>query len=502
MDAHFDSTVYHPSFESSISDSGLFGNVFHYTSSHFHQMFHEYSLPDDVVEKAVHDACDFLHMNDLDIKGAKMTGVFVNDPNTLNDDVLGFNRQQMLNLGVHDEKTLSLICTHEAAHCLLQNLSSTHYLTNWQTELSCDAFMGARAAVEGLDLEKVKATLGDTKASTTHPDGKMRLDYLEYGRKIGEELKNGDIPVTADNILARLSPYLHEDAAQILHHEVVAHELAAEHRGAGDPHSEQKGYTREEINRKISKAKLDMAREEANMHHLRHMINSKAEMGEPNSCEASSFKSAHDRYIKAKDDLWKWEHTHAEVPKGFVDVDESAVDYDSFHGVTASELNHAHNEAENKGNVWRHKHAVMESYKEKYGSDSSQYKRAKEECDAAAKEYKSAQQKVTNMARDFRGFMSDDVTSLEFESFHGFKPSYTDAEIDNLRSKVSDAESLKSSIAHELANWKSKESLLRGNKDHNNDHANAVSKVAEYERKLENANYELKEARARLNNAL
>lgn len=215
MDAHFDSTVYHPSFESSTPDSGLFGNVFHYTLSHFHQMSHEYSLPDDVVEKAVHDACDFLHMNDLDIKGAKMTGVFVNDPNTLNDDVLGFNRQQMLNLGVHDEKTLSLICTHEAAHCLLQNLSSTHYLTNWQTELSCDAFMGARAAVEGLDLEKVKATLGDTKASTTHPDGKMRLDYLEYGRKIGEELKNGDIPVTADNILARLSPYLHEDAADI-----------------------------------------------------------------------------------------------------------------------------------------------------------------------------------------------------------------------------------------------------------------------------------------------
>ena len=85
MDAHFDPTVYHPSFESQNGDSHLFGNVFHHTLSHFHQMFHEYSLPDDVVEKAVHDACDFLHMNDLDIKGAKMTGVFVNDPTTLND---------------------------------------------------------------------------------------------------------------------------------------------------------------------------------------------------------------------------------------------------------------------------------------------------------------------------------------------------------------------------------------------------------------------------------
>lgn len=504
MDVHFDPTVYHPSFGPQNPDNHLSDNVFTHTLSHFHQAFHEYGLPDDVVENAVHEACNFLHMNDLDIQGAKLTGVYVNDPTTLSDDILGLNRQQLLDMGVHDEKTLSLICTHEAAHCLLQNLSSTHCLTNWQTELSCDAFMGARAAVEGLDLETVKATLCDTEASPTHPDGQLRLHYIDVGRQIGEDLKNHGIAITADNIMERLSTYLHEDADQILHQEVIAHEVASEH-GGGDNHidsGEQKGYTREEINRKISKAKLDMAREEANMRHLRHMINSKADMGEPNSAEASSFKSAHDRYIKAKDDLWKWEHTHAETPKGFVDVDDSAVDTDSFRGVTASELGRAHDEAEHKGDIWRQKQATMERYKKEYGSDSPQYKRAKAECDAAAGEYKSAQQKVTNMAQDFRGFMQDDTTSIDVETFHGFKPSYTDAEIANLKSKVSDAEYRKNTIAHELENWRSKESLLRGDKDHVNDHAHAVAKVSEFERKLDNANYELKEARARLNNAL
>lgn len=84
----------------------------------------------------------------------------------------------------------------------------------------------------------------------------------------------------------------------------------------------------------------------------------------------------------------------------------------------------------------------------------------------------------------------------------GLSPSYTDAEIANLRGKVSDAEYRKNSIAHELENWRSKESLLRGDKDHVNDHAHAVAKVSEFESKLDNANYELKEARARLNNAL
>ena len=400
MDAHFDSTVYHPSFGLQDPDFHLTGNVFTHTLSHFHQMFHEYNLPDDVVEKAVHGACDFLHMDDLDIKNSKATGVFVNDPTTLVDDVLGFNRQQLMDLGVHDEKTLSLICTHEAAHCLLQNLSSTHYLTDWQTELSCDAFMGARAAIDRLDLDKVKATLCDTKASTTHPDGHLRLDYLEHGRKIGEELRDKGIPVTADNIMARISTYLQEDASKILHQEVVAHEVAAEHRGSSSlmDSGEQKGYTREEINRKISKAKLDMAREESNMRHWKHMTNSKFEMGEPNSVEASAFESARKRYKKAEEDLWKWEHTHAEIPKGFVDVDESAVDSDSFHGYTLNDLEKANSVANQKLENWRTAHDNTESCKKNYGEKSEEYKAAERKEKTALTEYNEAKKAYEDIA--------------------------------------------------------------------------------------------------------
>ena len=503
MDSHFDPNAFHPSFT---SDTGthLSGNVFSMTLSHFHQMAHEYNLPDDVVKDAVHGACDFLKMDDLDIKGAQMTGVYINNPHTLNDDVLGFNRQQMLDMGVHDKDTLTLICTHEAAHCMRQYLSSTQELSNWQEELSCDAFMGVRAAIEGIDTSKVEDTLRNMQTSTTHPNGELRLRYLEIGKQIGEDLKSHDIPVTADNIMARLSEYVSSDAELIFKQEAIVNEIANKNGGDTDSNNsdEQKGYTREEINRKISKAKLDMAREEANMRHLRHMINSKADMGEPNSAEASSFKSAHDRYIKAKDDLWKWEHTHAEVPKGFVDVDENAVDSDSFHGVTASELEAAYDYAESKDRVWRAKRTKMEQAAKDHGKDSNEYKTAKTECDTAESELKAAQQRVTDMAGDFRGFVTEDITSADVGSFHGFKPSYTEAEIDNLRSKVSDAEYRKNSIAHELENWRSKESLLRGDKDHLNDHAHAVAKVSEFERKLDNANYELKEARARLNNAL
>ena len=334
MDSHFDPNAFHPSFT---SDTGthLSGNVFSMTLSHFHQMAHEYNLPDDVVQDAVHGACDFLKMDDLEIKQAGQVGVFTHNPQTLNDDVLGFNRQQMLDMGVHDGKTLSLICTHEAAHCMLQYLSSTHELSNWQEELSCDAFMGVRAAVEGIDTGKVEDTLRNMQTSTTHPNGELRLRYLEIGKQIGEDLKSHDIPVTTDNIMARLSEYVSNDAELIFKQEAIVNELANKNGG---------------------------------------------------------------------------------------------------------------------------------------GYDAANTEEQRESQDAGTEK--------------------------------SFKPSYSDAEIDNLRSQVSNAEYTVGVIARELENWRTKESLLRDDSDHVSDHAHALDMVSEYEKKLNNARAELKEAKARLNNAL
>ena len=92
MDAHFDTNSYHPSFDFNHA-------VFSDTFSHFYQVIHEYNLPDDVVQNAVHSACDFMHMNDLTVRPDISTGVYTYDPTTFNDDCLGFSRQQMLDMG-------------------------------------------------------------------------------------------------------------------------------------------------------------------------------------------------------------------------------------------------------------------------------------------------------------------------------------------------------------------------------------------------------------------
>lgn len=219
MNAHFDTSVYHPTFDFNHA-------VYTDALGHFHNLAHEYNLPDDVVQSAVHSACIFMQMNDLDIKMDNSTGVYTHDPTTLNDDVLGFSRDQMLQMGIHDEQSLSLICTHEVAHCMLQYLSQTHQLSNWQEELSCDAFMGVRAAIEGIDTHSVEESLGRETPSPTHPNGELRMKYIEIGKEIGEDLKAHGIPVTADNILARLNDHIKEDATEIFKQEAIVNEIA------------------------------------------------------------------------------------------------------------------------------------------------------------------------------------------------------------------------------------------------------------------------------------
>lgn len=219
MDAHFDTSVFHSSFD---FNHMVFTNVL----DHFHDMVHEYNLPDDVVQSALHDACNFMHMDNLDVQPDKCTGVYTNNPTTLEDDILGFSRDQMLQMGIHDQQSLSLVCTHEVAHCMLQYLSDTHQLSNWQEELSCDAFMGVRAAVEGIDTHSVEKYLSEEMPSPTHPNGELRLKYIEIGKEIGEELNSHGIPVTTENIMARLHDHIQEDATEIFKQEAIVNEVA------------------------------------------------------------------------------------------------------------------------------------------------------------------------------------------------------------------------------------------------------------------------------------
>lgn len=220
MQINFDSNQFHPSFLDD-SDHKLSSDSFFKTSfEHFSQLAHEFGLPNDVVSSALHRACDFFHFEDIPIINSSLTGVFTNNPTTYYDDVLGISREQLMNMGIHDENSLSLIFTHEMAHCYLQYLHDSGQLSQWQTELASDAFMGVRAAAEGLDMKSVADSLNEF-ATPTHPDRPLRKHYMEeIGVEIFRDLDKHDLPITPDNVLARLADYFKEESPSILQREL------------------------------------------------------------------------------------------------------------------------------------------------------------------------------------------------------------------------------------------------------------------------------------------
>lgn len=75
---------------------------------------------DEMVLNAVHRACDFFDIPEVPVINAEGTCMWPNGTTTYEDDVFGFNREQLQELGVSGEDSLTLIYTHECAHRTLQ----------------------------------------------------------------------------------------------------------------------------------------------------------------------------------------------------------------------------------------------------------------------------------------------------------------------------------------------------------------------------------------------
>lgn len=161
----------------------------------FHQVWGD-SLTDEMVFQSVQKASDFFNMNaPMDVHEDWTTGVMTGIPFTENDDILVFNRQQMLDMGITDKEGFDLVMTHEGAHRALQGINTGFDFH--QEELCCDYMAGVRAGLNGLDEGKMEASLSGTVESETHPDGAVRVAALEAGVSFAHdymEAHNGTPP--------------------------------------------------------------------------------------------------------------------------------------------------------------------------------------------------------------------------------------------------------------------------------------------------------------------
>ena len=160
----------------------------HLPSSWFdnaHQHFGA-GLTDEMIVQSVQEASTFFNMNaPMNIHEDWTTGVMTGMTFTENDDILVFNREQMLGMGITDKEGFDLVMTHEGAHRKLQGMYTG--FTSHQEELCCDYMAGVRAGLNGMAEGKLEASLAGTAGSSSHPDGAVRVEAIEAGVAFAHE---------------------------------------------------------------------------------------------------------------------------------------------------------------------------------------------------------------------------------------------------------------------------------------------------------------------------
>ena len=198
---------------------GLKSNV----NSIFENLLHEardFSLSDDMVVSAINSASDFFGLPHPAIINTDNTCEMSNDTATYNDDVIGIAHKQMLDMGLNSEDAFSLVMTHECCHRALQSYGN---LDPWEHELACDYFAGVRATMQQIDATHFEDALLYLHGGEHHPVGALRVDFVEYGKQMAQELQHEGIQPSFENCLKLFNKHLVDEEQTIQHcHDEVA----------------------------------------------------------------------------------------------------------------------------------------------------------------------------------------------------------------------------------------------------------------------------------------
>ena len=166
---------------------------------------YEFLIPDETITSAVSNACEFFGLPEVPIVNSEGVCVWSNYSQTTLDDVFGLNREQLSEMGIISDDSITLAYTHECAHRALQDFKD---ISCKNEELACDFFAGLYAGLNGLDSTQFEEALSNTIGGETHPDGEFRVKAVEFGKQTAEEIQAQGIVPTFEYCKDRFDDFL------------------------------------------------------------------------------------------------------------------------------------------------------------------------------------------------------------------------------------------------------------------------------------------------------
>lgn len=279
------------------------------------------SLSDNMISQSVAETCDFFHIDEpAMVSEGWTTGVYPNNNFTLQDDVLIFNRNELLEMGITGKDGLDLVMTHEFTHRALQGMDIG--FDSHQEELCCDFMAGVRAGLNGIDVSQMENSLIHTLESETHPAGVDRVESIESGLSFAQQfLAEYNMAPTFNECLdyfsenTDLKEFTSEDQITLRQEETyVVYDSSETTGGIGyvegdidESNISFNGYTQAEINRKIAQAEKEQRYQESLVRHHKSMATHALSDADRNAHirDAEIHQKKANEY-KSEAQKWKW----------------------------------------------------------------------------------------------------------------------------------------------------------------------------------------------------
>lgn len=183
------------------------------TTEEIQAIMNEAVLPTDMVAQSALDASRFFGIPDPNAIIPLDQTCMVNwMKNSFFDDVIGFNQDELIGLGITTKNGVDLVFAHEMGHRLFQDTKFDGVLDGaWEHELAADYMAGIRAGIQNINTEEFEAALSGPGAYS-HPSGNLRADFINEGKEFVEEWRNehNGVDPTLEDCISNLGSELND----------------------------------------------------------------------------------------------------------------------------------------------------------------------------------------------------------------------------------------------------------------------------------------------------